>query len=105
MAQKIKTYAWDIAEHLRNEEEIAAYLTAVIEEGDPALLLSAVGDIAKARGMAEIAKNAGVSRSTLYHSFSNRGNPEFTMMMKVIHSLGVKLTAAPQSPQGEISNV
>ncbi|MCL1887774.1 MAG: putative addiction module antidote protein [Kiritimatiellaeota bacterium] len=101
----MKTYAWDITEHLRTEEEIAAYLTAVLEEGDPSLLLSAVGDIAKARGMAEIAKNAGVSRSTLYHSFSNQGNPEFTTMMKVIHSLGVKLMAMPQSLQGEMSNV
>ena len=95
MTKKIVTYPWDISEHLRTEEEIAAYLNAVLEDGDTALFVSAIGDIAKARGMTEIARKAGVSRSSLYHSLSGRGNPEFATMMSVIHSLGVRLTAAP----------
>ena len=97
MIKKIKTYPWDISEHLRTEDEIAAYLSAVLEEGDTALFIAAVGDIAKARGMTEIARKAGVSRSSLYHSLSGRGNPEFATMMSVINSLGVKLTAAPRA--------
>ena len=96
MTKKIKTYPWDISEHLRTEDEIAAYLSAVLEDGDTTLFVSAVGDIAKARGMTDIARKAGVSRSSLYHSLSGRGNPEFATMMSVINSLGVKLTATPR---------
>ena len=97
MTQKLKTYAWDITEHLRTEEEMAAYLSAILDEGDPALFVSAVGDIAKARGLAEIAQKAGVSRTRLSRSFSETGQPEFSTVINVIRSLGMRLTAEPQA--------
>jgi len=94
MARKIKTYAWDITEHLRTKEEMATYLNVVLEEGDPSLFVSAVGDIAKARGMAEIAEKTGVSRESLYRSFRKGGDPKLTTLVGVMKSLGMKLTAS-----------
>ena len=103
MVQKVKTYAWDITEHLRTEEEMAAYLSTVLEEGDSTLFVSAIGDIAKARGLAEIARKTGVRRNRLTHSFSEKGQPEFSTVIRFIRSLGMKLTAEPQT--AEMSNV
>ena len=82
---------------------MAAYLSAVLEEGDPALFVSAIGDIAKARGLAEIARKTGVSRTRLSQSFSEKGQPEFSTVISVIRSLGMKLTAEPQKM--EMANV
>ena len=69
--------AWDASEYLETEEDVVAYLNAVIEEGDPELLQAALGDVAKARGMTSIARDVGVSRESLYKSLSASGNPSF----------------------------
>lgn len=88
---------FDITEHLDSEQAIAEYLTLVLEENDPALLAAAVGDIAKARGMTQIARDAGVSRESLYKSLGGNAIPRFDTLSKVIDALGIKLVAVPKS--------
>jgi probable addiction module antidote protein len=95
MASKLKTSVWDPAEHLETEEDIAAYLEAAFEEGDPSLIAAALGDIARATGMAQIARDAGLGRESLYKALSPEGNPEFATIMKVVNALGLKLHASP----------
>ena len=80
-----------MVEHLENEEDITAYLEAVIDDGDPALVSAALGDIARARGMTEIAREAGLGRESLYKALSPEGNPEFATVMKVLRALGLSL--------------
>lgn len=92
----IEVSAWDASEYLETEEDIAAYLNAVMEENDPALLQAALGDVAKARGMGEIAKTAGVGRESLYKSLRQSGNPSFQTIMKVVACLGLKLEFSPR---------
>lgn len=92
---KVKVTEFDIAKYLQTEEDIANYLSAVLEENDSSLLTAAIGDVAKARGMTEIAKNVGMSRTSLYKSLSKEGNPEFSTIINVMHSLGVKLSISP----------
>ena len=89
---KTKTIAWDSAAHLETEEDIAAYLDAVLEEGDPALVAHAIGIVARARGMSEIAKATGLTRPSLYKSLSSDGKPEFETIMKVLKALGLRLS-------------
>jgi probable addiction module antidote protein len=89
-----KTRRWDAAETLQTREDIAAYLDAVLEDGDPDLLKAALGDIARAKGMAEIARAAGLGRANLYKALSPDGNPEFTTVAKVLRALGFRLTIA-----------
>lgn len=89
--KKIKTRPWDVVEHLRTDKDMAAYLEAVLEDGDPALVSAALGDIARARGMTEIAREAGLGRESLYKALSPEGNPEFSTVMKVVRALGLKL--------------
>ena len=93
--KKIKTKPWDAAEHLETEEDMAAYLEAALEDGDPALVAAAIGDIARAQGMAQIARDAGLGRESLYKALSPEGNPEFATILKVVHALGLKLHATP----------
>jgi probable addiction module antidote protein len=88
---KIKTRPWDVVEHLETEEDITAYLEAVLDDGDPALVSAALGDIARARGMTEIAREAGLGRESLYKALSPEGNPEFATVMKVLRALGLSL--------------
>lgn len=90
---KIKTHRWDAAEHLESEEDMAAYLEAALEEGDSALVAAALGDIARAKGMTEIARQTGLGRESLYKALSPEGNPKFETVLKVIHALGLKLHA------------
>jgi probable addiction module antidote protein/putative addiction module killer protein len=92
---KTKTTPWDPAEHLETDEDIAAYLDAAFEEGDPALVAAALGDIARAKGMTQLARETGLGRESLYKALSPSGNPEFATIMKVISALGLKLHAAP----------
>lgn len=92
---KLETSAWDASKYLESEEDIAAYLTAIMEEGDPALLQAALGDIAKARGMTEIAREANVGRESLYKSLSETGNPSFRTIAKVAASLGLEIAFKP----------
>jgi len=89
--RKIKTRAWDVVEHLETEKDITAYLEAVLDDGDPALVSAALGDIARARGMTEIAREAGLGRESLYKALSPEGNPEFATVMKVLRALGLSL--------------
>jgi probable addiction module antidote protein len=90
---KIKTIPWDSAEHLKTEEDIALYLDAMIEEseGDPASIAVALGNIARAKGMTEIARKAGLGRESLYKALSPEGNPEFATVLKVLKALGLKI--------------
>ena len=90
----ITTRAWDVTEHLDSDEAIAAYLDAVFEEGDPALIKAAIADVARARGMTEIAAKAGITRAGLYKALSETGNPSFATMASVMKALGVRLSVA-----------
>lgn len=100
MAKKEKFTRFDASEYLKTEEDMALYLDAVIEEsnGDPRMIAVALGDIAKARGMTQVAKDTGLARENLYKALSGDGNPEFATVMKVIAALGIKLHAAPATP-------
>ena len=89
------TRPWDIVDSLDSEERIAAYLDAALEDGDPQLIVAALGDIARAKGMTEVARNAGLGRQSLYKALSPEGNPEFATVLKVIKSLGLRLTVSP----------
>ena len=85
---------WDASEHLDSEEMGFAYVNAAMEEGDPALFAAALGDIARVRGMTEIARKAGMSRESLYRALSSDGNPELATVMKVMKALGLRMTVA-----------
>ena len=91
---KLKTTPWDSAAYLKNDDDIAAYLEAVFEDGDPALIAAALGDIARAKGMSKIAEDTGLGRESLYKALSADGNPEFATVLKVVHALGLKLKVA-----------
>jgi probable addiction module antidote protein len=90
---KTKTIPWDAAEYLNTEQETAAYLEAALEEGEPSLVAAALGDIARARGMTQLAKETGMGRESLYKALSPNGNPEFSTIMKVVQALGLRLHA------------
>jgi probable addiction module antidote protein len=90
---KTKTRPWDVAEHLESEQDMAAYLEAALEEGDAVLFTAALGDIARAKGMTEIARATGLGRESLYKALSPDGNPEFATVLKIVRSLGLKLHA------------
>ena len=91
---KTKTIPWDAADHLKTDEDIAHYLEAVLEDGDAALVAAALGDIARAKGMSQVARDAGLGRESLYKALSADGNPEFATVLKVIRALGLKLKVA-----------
>ncbi len=82
---------YDAAEYLASEEDIAAYLTACAEEDDPALFLAALGDVARARNMTQLAAETGMTRMGLYKALSDQGNPSFGTVSKVAHALGFKI--------------
>jgi putative addiction module killer protein/probable addiction module antidote protein len=92
---KTKTTPYDVAEHLRTPEEMAAYLEACLEEanGDAAFIAKALGDIARAKGMAQVARDAGLSRESLYKALSGERSPGFDTILKVMAALGIKLHA------------
>jgi probable addiction module antidote protein len=90
---KIETRPWDPAEHLETEEDMAAYLDAALEDGDVSVIMAALGDIARAKGMAQIARKAGLGRESLYKALSTNGNPEFATVLKVIRALNLRLRA------------
>lgn len=92
---KTVTSPWDPADHLETEEDMAAYLEAALEEGDAALVAAALGDIARAKGMSQVARDAGLGRESLYKALSPSGNPEFATIMKVVSALGLRLHARP----------
>ncbi|MGP0095119.1 MAG: addiction module antidote protein [Xanthobacteraceae bacterium] len=89
-----KTIPWDSAEYLKNDEDVASYLEAVFDGGDPALISHALGLVARAKGMTQIAQAAGLGRESLYKALSPDGNPEFATVLKVMRALGLKLKVA-----------
>ena len=89
----LKTKVWDAADHLETDADMAAYLDAALEEGDSAVIAAALGDIARAKGMAQIALDAGLGRESLYKALSPTGNPEFGTILKVVRALGLRLHA------------
>ena len=94
---EIKTLPYDVAETLRTPDEMAAYLEACIEEadGDAAFIAKALGDIARAKGMTQVAREAGLSRESLYKALSGERTPGFDTILKVTRALGIELHAAP----------
>lgn len=93
--EKTITTKFDVSEHLRTPEEMAAYLEVCIEEanGDAACIAKALGDIARAKGMTQVARDAGLSRESLYKALSGDRSPAFDTILKVINALGIKLHA------------
>ena len=93
--RKTKTTRYDVAEHLRTPEEMAAYLEACLDEaeGDDAFIAKALGDIARARGMSQVARDTGLSRESLYKALSGERSPDFDTVLKVVNALGLRLHA------------
>ncbi len=87
-----KTIPWDTADQLETPDDIAAYLEAAFEDGDPELIAYALGVVARAKGMTDIAKRAGLGRQSLYKALSPDGRPEFATVLTVVRALGLKLT-------------
>ncbi len=86
---------FDAADYLDDEETIAAYLTAALEDPNPDVLLAAVRDVARVRGMAQLAMDAGLGRESLYKALAPGAKPRYDTMLKLLHALGVKLSATP----------
>lgn len=93
----LETTQWDVTEHLDCEEAIAQYIEAALEDGDPRLVAAALGDVARALGMTQIAREAGVTREALYHSLNENGDPRLSTVMGVLKALRIKLSAQPSS--------
>lgn len=93
---KVTLRKWDVVEHLKTEEDMAAYLEAAIEEAgdDAAFIAKVLGDIARARGMSQLAKDTGLGRESLYKALSGEGNPSFATILKVTRALGLRLHAS-----------
>jgi probable addiction module antidote protein len=86
---------FDAADYLDNEETISAYITAALEDANPDVFLAAVRDVARARGMTQLAKGAGLGRESLYKALTPGAKPRYDTMLKLLHALGVKLSASP----------
>jgi probable addiction module antidote protein len=90
----LKTIPWDAAEYLDSDEAAAAYLNAALEDGDATLIATALGDVARTRGMSRIAREIGASREGLYRSLSKEGNPELATVLKITRAMGFQLSVA-----------
>ncbi|MBK1735828.1 putative addiction module antidote protein [Halorhodospira abdelmalekii] len=90
-----KLTKFDAAEYLDNDEVIAEYLDAALEDEDPNVFLMAVGDVAKARGMAQLARDAGLGRESLYKALTPGAKPRYDTVLKVVRALGVEIHASP----------
>jgi len=90
---RTKLHKWDSAEHLKTEEDMVLYLEACMEEAgdDAAFITKALGNIARAKGMSQLAKDTGLGRESLYKALSGEGNPSFGTILKVVNALGIKL--------------
>ncbi len=96
---KAKTKRFDPAAYLDNDEAIAVYMSDALESGDPSFVADALGVVARARGMSEVARQAGVSRESLYRALSADGNPEFSTVLRVVRALGLQLSVTPASSE------
>ncbi|AFK52819.1 addiction module antidote protein [Tistrella mobilis] len=97
----LETTAFDPAEYLDDDEAMAGYLSDAFETGDPAFISDALGVVARAKGMRQIAEDAGLSRESLYRALSDKGNPEFGTILKVLAALGLRLSVEPLPHPGE----
>jgi probable addiction module antidote protein len=88
---------WDMAEYIETPEDVLLTLKAAAEENDPEFMISVIGDIARSKGMTRLAKNLNLDRKGLYKAFSEKGNPSFTTVVKVLNSLGFRLTVEKAS--------
>jgi probable addiction module antidote protein len=93
--KKIRTLRYDNAALLRSPQDIAAYLEAALEDGDPRVIAAALGNIARAKGMSDLARQTGLGRESLYRALSPDGNPELSTVLKVVRALGLRLHASP----------
>ena len=91
----VKFASFDAADYLDDEETIALYISAALEDPNPEVFLTAVRDVARARGMAQLAKDAGLGRESLYEALAPGAKPRYDTMLKLLHALGVKLSASP----------
>lgn len=94
----VKFSRYETADYLKTEEDITAYLDAVMEDGDPALIAAALGDVARARNLSQLAREVGMSRQGLDKALSGEGNPTLATVMKVAQALGIRLTFKPAQP-------
>ncbi len=92
---KTKTKRWDAADYLKSDRDVIAYLEAAFEDGDSGVVAAALGDIARAKGMTRIARQAGLGRESLYKALSAGGNPELGTVLRVVRALGIRLHAVP----------
>ncbi|WP_186184644.1 addiction module antidote protein [Burkholderia gladioli] len=91
----VKFSRYDTVDYLQTEEEIAAYLDAAVEDGDPALIAAALGDIARARNISQLARDTSMSREGIYRALSGDGNPSFATVMKIANALGLRISFRP----------
>ena len=96
---KTHTRPWDATDYLETEEDIVAYLEAAFEDGDPRLVAAALGDVARAKGMTKVAREAGLGRESFYKALSADGNPEFATVLKVMRARGLRLQATAATVQ------
>jgi len=98
MTEKFTRY--DSADYLKTEDDIVAYIEAVTEDGDPALITHALGVVARARNMSQLARDAGLSREGVYKALAEDGNPSFATVAKLAHALGFKLSLGSRGSRG-----
>lgn len=101
---KAKFSQFDIADYLKTEEDIAEYLNAVAEYDDPEFFQAALGDVARARGMTNMAKQTGLSRENLYRALSKDGNPRLRTLEKIFDALGIEAVFRKKAPKDKSSN-
>ena len=94
----VKTRPYDPVDYLVTPEDMAAYLEAALDDGEPKVIIAVLGDLARARGMTAVARGSGLGRESLYKALSPSGNPEFVTVMKVVRALGLRLHAVPLAP-------
>ncbi len=100
---KLRTRRWDPVRHLRDEEDMVAYLQAALEDGTPGLVTAVLGDIARAKGMTAVARKAGLGRESLYKALSPEGNPEFATVLRVVEALGLRFEVAEASRENAVT--
>lgn len=93
---KVRVSRFDASDYLTSAEAAAAYLNAALEEGDPDLLMAAIADVAKARGIAQVAADAGLGRESLYKTLKPGSKPQLSTVFRLLHALGIKLSAEPE---------
>lgn len=99
----LKTTRWDAADFLTSERRIALFLQAAFDDGDPAVISAALGEVARARGMTDLARETGIRRESLYTALSREGNPELKTLVKVLRAFGLSVAVQPVGPRSRLS--